>query len=550
MRERVLYAAAQQQHRVVTDELLQREILQIPQLAQLKGPDGSIDVGAYKALLQAQGLSPETFEASVRQAALLQQVLGSAAGQVPGSAGVAKVALDAFLQRREVQIQNFEPKAYVAKVKPSDDELQGYYKAQEAAFRTTEEAAIEYVTLDAAAMERGVTVTNDEAREHYKQNVKSFTSNEERQAAHILVVADASASSEQRKAAKAEAERILAEVRKNPADFAALARKYSQDPGSAANGGELGFFGRKAMTPAFENAAYALKPGEISDVVESDFGYHIIKLQAVRGGEVKPFEAVQAQVESDIRKQKAQDLYSKSSEEFGNTAEDQSDSLQPLVDKFKLTRQAGTVAKAPAPGASGPLGSARLLEAVFANDVLKDKRNSHAIETGRNQLTVARIVEHRPARARPFDEVKDQVREAVVVQQAAALARKEGEARAAQLKGAADSATGLGPAIMLSRFKAENQPPEVVNAAMSAPSPLPQIVGVDLGARGYAVVRVNKIEAPKPDSPEVVEMAPRYAQAWAFAQSQAYYEALKKRMGAEILVDPLKAAPEVPAAER
>ena len=521
----------------ITDEQLQREILQIPQLAQLKAPDGSIDVGAYKALLQAQGYTPESFEASVRQGALLQQVL-SVSGQVPASAAVAKVALDSYLQRRDVQLQTFEPTAYTAKVKPTDEELQAHYKTNEAAYRTAEQASIDYVTMDAEALKRGMAVSAEDARKYYDQNVARFTATQERQASHILIVADKAAPAEQRKAAKAEAERILADLRKAPDQFAAMAKKLSQDPGSAAQGGDLGFQKREAWVPAFADAVFAMKQGEISDVVESDFGFHIIRLQATRGGDVKPFDAVKAQVEDDIRKQQAQKLYADSIEGFGNTAYEQSDSLQPLLDKFKLTKQSATVARAPAPAASGPLQSARLLEAVFSDDVLKNKRNSPAVETGRSQLTVARLIEHRPARVRPFDEVKEQVRASVVQQQAAALARKEGEARLAQLK-TADDAAGLGAAITLSRFKTENQPQEVINAALSAASPLPQVMGVDLGAGGYAVVRVNKITPPPPDSPEVAEMAPRYAQAWAVAQSQAY-RSLKKRMDTEILVDPMK----------
>ncbi len=541
IRERVLYASAQQQHMTVTDDQLQREILQIPQLAQLKAADGSVDVGAYKALLQAQGYTPESFEASVRQGALLQQVL-SVSGQVPASAAVAKVALDSYLQRRDVQLQTFEPKAYTAKVKPTDEEVQAHYKTNEAVYRTSEQASIEYVTLDADALMRGVAVSAEDARKYYDQNVTRFTATQERQASHILIVADKAAPAEQRKAAKTEAERILAELRKTPDQFAAMAKKLSQDPGSAAQGGDLGFQKREAWVPAFADAVFAMKQGEISNVVESDFGYHIIRLQATRGGDVKPFEAVKAQVEEDIRKQQAQKLYADSTEGFGNTAYEQSDSLQPLLDKYKLTKQSATVARAPAPAASGPLESPRLLEAVFSDDVLKNKRNSPAVETGRSQLTVARLVEHRPARVRPFDEVKEQVRASVVQQQAAALARKEGEARLAQLKTAGDAA-GLGAVITLSRFKTENQPQEVINAALSAASPLPQVMGVDLGAGGYAVVRVNKITPPPPDSPEVAEMAPRYAQAWAVAQSQAYYEALKKRMDTQILIDPAKVEP-------
>jgi peptidyl-prolyl cis-trans isomerase D len=539
VRERVLYASAQQQRLTVTDDRLQRELLRIPQLAQLKAPDGSIDIGAYKALLQSAGMTPESFEASVRQGALLNQPLAGAAGPVPTSSAAANAALQALLQQREIQTQVFDPKAYAAKVAPTDDDLQAHYKAHEAEYRTVEEAVIEYVSLDLEALERGVTVSKDDAQKFYEQNVSRFTAAEERQAAHILVAADKAGPAEQRSAAKAAADKILAEVRKAPDQFAAIAKKQSQDPGSAEQGGDLGFQRREAWVKPFADAVFAMKPGEISDVVETDFGYHVIRLQATRGGERKPFAEAQAQVEKEIKTAQAQKLYTESVDAFGNTAYEQSDSLQPLAEKFKLTKQTATVRRAPTPGAAAPLDSPKLLDAVFSDDVLEKKRNSQALETGRNRMTVARLVEHKPAKLRPFDEVKAQVREAVVADKASALARKDGKARVDQLKGGGD-ATGLGAAATVSRVKPDKQPPEVVSAAMAAPAPLPQYIGVETADGGYTVVRVVKSSPPPADSPELAQMTPRYAQAWSEAQAQAYYKALEKRVGVEILVDPTR----------
>jgi peptidyl-prolyl cis-trans isomerase D len=539
IRDRVLYAAAQDQKLTVTDDALRREILRIPELAQLKAPDGSIDIGAYKAFLSQRGFTPESFEAGLRQDALLSQVLAGGASLVPESAAPARVAADSVLQRRKIQLQVFEAKDYAAKVTPTPEQLDEHYKRNEAAHRTTEQAVIEYVTLDAEALKKGVTVTPEQAKQYYEQNVARYTSIEERQAAHILIVAEASASADQKKAAKEKADVVLAEVRKSPDQFAALAKKHSQDPGSAPQGGDLGFQRREAWVPAFANAVFAMKPGEISNLVETDFGFHIVRLQATRGGERKPFEAVRAEVEDEIRKQQAQKVYGESTDAFGNTAYEQPDSLQPLVDKFKLEKKTATVSRAPALGSAAPLDSAKLLDAVFGDDVLKNKRNSQAIETGRSNLTVARLVEHRPSRVRPFDEVKDQVRASYVEQQAAELARKDGEARLAQLKTSSDVA-GLGAVIEVSRPKPDAAPFEVMRAALEAPLPLPQVLGVSLGARGYAVVRVIEALPPAPDAPEIAQLAPRYTQAWASAQSAAHVEALKKRMSTEILVDVTK----------
>lgn len=536
VRERVLFAAARKQHLVVTDEQLQTELMAIPQLAKLRTPTGGVDVVAYKALLQAQGLTPESFEASVRQEAMLRQVLEGPASPVPNSVAATRRALEALLQRREVQIQAFEPQTYMAKVVPTDADLTAYYKANEGLFKTQEQAAIEYVVLDAEALKDGVSVSTDDVQKYYEQNIASFTNAEERQASHILIKADKALPGDQRAAARVQAETLLAQVRKSPDQFAAVAKKHSQDPGSAEQGGDLGFFGRSAMVKPFEDAAYAMKVGEISNVIETDFGFHIIRLVTTRGGEKQPFDKVKQKIEDDLKLQLAQKRYNEASESFGNLAYEQADSLQPLIDRLKLTKRNATVARAPAPGASGVLASTKLLDAVFSDDVLKNKRNSPAVETSRAQLTAARVTQHQPARLLPLDEVKDRVRAAVIAQQASALAKKDGEARLAQLK-TSNATTGLPAAVSLSRAQTQNQPQDVINAVMRTPtSPLPQWVGVDLGGGGFTLVRINAVTPPAADSPEVTGLAPKYAEAWSAAQAKGYFDALKKRFDAEVLV--------------
>jgi peptidyl-prolyl cis-trans isomerase D len=288
------------------------------------------------------------------------------------------------------------------------------------------------------------------------------------------------------------------------------------------------------MVKPFEDAVFAMKPGEISPVVESDFGYHIIRLDAVRGGERRPFDAVRAEITEEVRRQLAQRKYAEAAEQFTNTVYEQADSLQPVIDKLGLTLQTATVQRSPAPGATGPLASKALLEAVFGNEALRNKRNTDAIETGPSQLVAARVVQHEPQRLRPLEEVKDVVRAQVVAQQAAALARKEGEARLAALE-AGGSDAGLPAAVTLSRAAPQGQPPAVVDAVLRAgTSTLPSVFGVDLGARGYAVVRLTQVRPPEPTAPEVTQLQPQYARAWADAETRAYYEALKARFKVDI----------------
>ena len=543
VRERVLLTAAHSAHFSISDDRLQREVMAIPQLAALRGPDGSIDVAAYKALIAAQGLTTEGFEANMRQDLVLRQVLAGVTNSVAPAGAAGRTALDALLQQREVQILRFDSKDQAAGFKASDAELAAYHKAHEAQFRAAEQATIEYAVLDLDTLNAGISVTDDDLRKYYGENVSRYTAAEERRASHILINVAKDAPAAERSQGKAKAEGLLAELRKNPAAFAELAKKNSGDTASAERGGDLDFFSRGAMVKPFEDAAFAMKPGEISNLVATDFGFHIIRLDGVRGGESKPFEGVRAEIEVEVKKQLAQKKYADAAEQFTNTAYEQSDSLQPLIDKLKLKKQTATVQRTPAAGAAGALASVKLLGAVFGNDVLKNKRNTEAVEVGPNQLAAARVVQHHPARVLPLAEVLPRVRERVIAEQSATAARKLGEAKLAALRGGSD-ATALPAAVVFSRASAQTQPRALVDAVLGADATkLPLWLGVDLGEAGYAVIRLLAVKPPMPESPELTQLLPRYAQAWGAAEAQAYYNALKARYKVEIKADAVPAAP-------
>ncbi len=541
VRERVLFAAATRAHFTVGDERLQRELMTVPQLAALRRPDGSMDVAAYKVLIEAQGMTIEGFEANMRQDLVLRQVLGGVTASVSPAGAPGRIALDALLQQREVQVLRFDAAQQAANIAPSDAELAAFHKAHEADFRAPEQASIEYVVLDLDVLKAGINVPEEDLRKYYSENASRYTAAEERRASHVLIGAAKDAPATERAQAKAKAEALLAELRKNPASFADVAKKNSSDTGSAQRGGDLDFFARGAMVKPFEDAAFAMKTGEISNVVETDFGYHIIRLDAVRGGDKKPFDAVRAEIEDEVKKQLAQKRYAEVAEQFSNTVYEQADSLQPVIDKLKLKKQTATVQRTPAAGATGALASAKLLEAVFGNEAVRNKRNTEAVEVGPNQLAAARVVQHTPARVQALAEVLPQVRQRVIAEQAAARARKAGEARLAELRAGGDT-SALPAAVMLSRASAQSQPRALVDAVLRADATkLPQWLGVDLGEAGYAVVRLTAIKPPPADAPELTQLLPRYSQAWGAAEAQAYYSALKTRFKAAIEADAVAA---------
>ncbi|MBT9595882.1 MAG: SurA N-terminal domain-containing protein [Vitreoscilla sp.] len=529
VRDRVMRTAAVKENLIVTDQRLQRIFTTDPQYASVRLPDGSVN----KDFLAARGMTSPMFAEQLRQDLAIRQVMQGVSGsQVAGQASV-ELALDSLLERREAHLQRFDAKEYLAKVNPTDADIEGFYKKNPSQFRSVENAVIEYVVLDLDAMKKQITVSDDDLRKYYEQNASRYTSAEERRASHILVNAPKDAPAADREKAKAKAEGLLAEARKNPAGFAEQAKKSSDDKGSAVNGGDLDFFGRGAMTKPFEDAAFAMKVGEISSLVESEYGYHIIKLVATRGGERKPFEALRADILEEVSKPLAQKRYAEVAEQFTNMVYEQSDSLQPVVDKLKLVKAQATVQRTAVPGATGPLASAKLLEAVFSTDAVKNKRNTEAVETGANQLVSARIVEHHPERVLPLAEVRDRVVAQLRSQQAAAAARKDGEARLAALR--QNPTEGLPMGLTLSRTQAQGQPRPVVDAVLRADlSKGPAVIGIDLGDQGYVVARVQQKAQRDAKDPENERAKPFVTQALTAAESEAYYLALKRRYKVEL----------------
>jgi len=538
VREKVLLVAADKAGYETTDERLLREYMTNRQFDQFRKPDGGLNVAALEGALAAQGLSKQGFDRLKREELAMRQVQAGIAGTVFAPATAASGAIDAMFQQREVQVQRFDTKDYLSKVNPSQAEIEAYYKdpAHAAEFQTKEKADIEYVVLDLEAIKKGIKVPEEELKKYYTENEKSFTVPEERRASHILIKAEKDTADERAKA-KAKAEALQAELTKNPAGFADIARKNSQDPGSAEKGGDTDLFiGRGDTDKAYEDALFALKkPGDLSPVTETKEGFYILQLKAARGGDKRSFESVRAEIEQERKKQLAQAEFSKDATDFTNLVYEQADSLKPAADRLKLeVRTAKGVTRTPAADAAGPLASSKLLEALFSADALRNKRNTEAIETSASTLVSARITQYSPAATPPLAEVSAKVREKVVAIQAAALARKEGEARLAALRQTPTTDLGT-PPMTVSRAQAKDLPRPVVDAVLKAPAtPLPAVTGVDLGNDGYAVARVVKILGRDPIAADATQASAQYAQSWAAAEAQAYYAALKSRFKVEV----------------
>lgn len=537
VRERVMAQAADQFKLTTSDARLARDLQEDPGIASLRRPDGKLDMERYRQMAASQGLTPEGFEARVRRDLSVRQVESGLTQTGFAAVAVADVALNAFFERREVQIANFFSKEFASRVNPTEAELETFYKANQALFQAPEQASIEYVVLDLESVKKSITLSDADLKSYYDQNAARLSGNEERRASHILINAAKDAPAAEREKARSRAQELLAALRKAPDSFAELAKKNSQDTGSATKGGDLDFFARGAMVKPFEDAAFAMKKGDISELVESDFGYHIIKLTDIKAPKQRSFEELRASIEADLKTQQAQRKFAETAEAFTNGVYEQSDSLKPVADKLKLeVRSAEKLSRNAAAGVTGPLANAKFLAAIFGPDAIEKKRNTEAIETAPNQLTAGRITQYQAARTLVLADVRANVRERLVAARAAELAAQDGAAKLAAWKAAPGSAV-MPAAQTLSRDQAQNTPPQILNAVLRADtSKLPVFVGVSMGSQGYAVVKINQLVArPVPTEVAAKQDRAQYAQWWTAAESQAYYGLLKERFKAEIM---------------
>jgi peptidyl-prolyl cis-trans isomerase D len=540
VQQRVMAAAAQDLRLFTSDQRLQRDLQSNEVIASLRLPDGKLDIEAYRALLARQGMTPDMFENQVRQDLSVQQITQGVLSSGFTTPAAAAPGLKAFFERRQVRVAPFTAAQFAAQAVPTDADLKSHYDNNTAAFQTLEQADVEYVVLDAQAMAQDIRLNEADVRAYFEQNTAQWAGAQERRASHILFNLDPKADSATQAAVKQKAQAVLDEVRQQPERFAALAKQHSQDPGSAAEGGDLNFFGRNAMVKAFEDAAFSLSKGQISDLVQTDFGWHIIRVTDIKEPPKPSFEALRGQIEEDLKKQQAQRLFAEAAETFTNMVYEQADSLQPVAERFKLTvqTQAGLTRRVQAD--AGVWSNDRLLSAVFSPDSIAKKTNTEAVELGSGRLAAARIVRYAPAATQPFEQVKDAVRARWVAQRAVELAQAQGEQSLAAWKGGA-APTGLGESRTISRVAALGLNPEAINAVMSASAQaLPAWVGVKLPNQGYVVIQVEQV-LPAEGLGQAQDQ--QYAQAWTDAESKAYVESLKSRYKAQIL------AP-APAAQR
>jgi peptidyl-prolyl cis-trans isomerase D len=538
IRQRLLVGQAVRANVLVSDEQLQQVISEQPAFQE----DGKFSHARYVDLLKRQNTTEVGFENGLRRDLMLQRVNGAYLATAIVSNSVSERLLRINAQQREVSQNVLDPEKFTAQVKVDEGAVKAYYDAHQNELQVAEQARLQFVVLSLDAIAAQTDTTADEIKQAYEQNQQQYSKGEERQASHILITADAQATAEQKQAARSKAEQLLKQVQQNPAGFAELAKKNSQDPGSAEKGGDLGSFPRGAMVKPFDDAVFQMKVGDIAGPVESPFGFHIIKLTAEKK---HGFDEAKKQVEIDLKRQKAGKKFAEFAEQFNNLVFEQGDSLKPAADALKLGMQtSGWVGRNG--GENKLLNHPKLLQAVFADDAVKNKRNTEVVDVGNNTLVSARVLEYKAATIRPLTEVSGDIVKRLTHQQAAQLAAKEGRELLAKLKQSGGEEVGWSAAKLVSRDNVQGYTrPAIAEIFKTDGGKLPAYVGYENPQGGYMLVKITRIvDIETLDDAKRKAAADELRQLVAQEELNAYVASLKLKADVKVVQDSLEKKPQ------
>lgn len=537
--QRVIALATADDRFMVSDNVLRQAIAQIPAVQE----NGRFSRELYTQALAAQGLTPAQFEASLRYQLAQGLVLDPVVESAVYPAAIVESLLQAMRQEREIRLRKFSADDYRTGIQVSDSDIQQYYDAHRDEFAVPETINAEFVLLDGEAAMGQVSVSDDEIAQYYEQNRNRFTTEASRRVSHILVEVPAGADDAARTRARERAEDVLRTVREGSRSFADVAREYSDDKGSAAAGGDLGWITQGSLVPAFEQVAFALKEGDVSEVVETEFGFHIIRADEVRPVQVKPLAEVRDQLANEIRTQKAAQRFGDLAAQFTNLVYDESQSLQPVAETLGLpirTAQGITRDNAPA-DAPDVFQDSRVRQALFSEDVARNRNNSGIIELAPDRLVAVRAIDVIPAHTASLDSVAARIREQLTQQRALQAAEAAGREFLARLEQGASAQQGLEGPFTVSRAAPGGVPVPVVQAVMSVNrnAKLPAFVGT-VTPEGYVVAVVEHIiEPPAPDNAMVQGERAILANSLAQAEARAVIQQLRKQY--EVKIEPLAA---------
>ncbi len=530
----------------VSDETLRNTIAAIPEVQD----NGRFSPERYRQVLAAQGMSPTSFEAGLRRDLAVARVLEPVGQSARAPSEVVASLETALTQQRTVQLRRFAAADYRSQVTVTPADIQAWYDANKQQLQIPEQVQVQYLVLDEAAATQGVQVKDEDLASYYEQNKNRFGQPERRRASHIMINLAPGASEDARKAARAKAEDLAKQAAADPAQFAELARKNSQDAGSASNGGDLGWLAPGMLTGPLEKAIFGQAKDQVSGVIETPSGLHVVKVTEIQPAAIKPLAEVKDQITAEVRKQLAAVRFSEMASQLNKQVYDQRDSLQPAADTvgLKLRTAAGVTREGllsadkagPGSAAASPdaalLDNPRVRQVLFSPDVLREKQNSGVIELSPDTMLALRVGAVEPAHVPPLDKVSDTIRAKLLDERSAEAAKQAGEAAlAADRANPAAAPEGFGAPVVVSRQDPKELPRSVLDAVMRLPAAtLPAYAGVQSGS-DYTLARLEKVEAGTVDPADKERLAQQVSGAWGQAENEAVLRMLREEYKVQVL---------------
>ena len=539
--EQVVRLAAEDAHIVIGDAAVRDYITSIPAFQR----DGKFDADQYRLVL-AQGMPPRTpamFDQVVREG-LQQSIIPTALSQSGfATKGESERLLKLLGETRDVEFAVLPaPAADTSAV--DDAQIKQWYEAHPRDFMQPESVSIEYVELDAAHMPAVAAADEATLRQRYNDEKARFVKPEERLASHILISVAADADEATRKAAEAKAAKLAEQAQQPGADFAALAKANSEDPGSKAVGGDLGWVERGVMDKAFEDALFAMQPGKVSAPVKTPFGYHVLQLRETRGGEGRSFEEVRDQLAAEQLQADTERAFNDLAGKLVDLVYKNPTALEPAAREVNLPVQ--TLGPFTHADASGIAANPAVLRAAFSDALKEDGTVSDPIELGPNHSVMIRVTAHEPEQAIPLQQARDKVIAAVRAQRAEESLKKSADALLAKLQ-AGQTLQALAEAEKLQLMPLPGLPRSAPvptaaasSAVFSAAAPVdgkPTYGQVELGDGRVAVYAVTKVTPGKLDEvpePQRAMLKQQLSQIDGAAAAQAYVDGMRKRFKVQV----------------
>ncbi|MBS0483786.1 MAG: SurA N-terminal domain-containing protein [Proteobacteria bacterium] len=535
IQQRLLYREAIGNGFTVLDSQIVKTIREVPAFQK----DSKFSKQQYEQLLRAQGLTPAIFESRIRQELLLQLLLDGYSDYAFAPKVVAERVHYLSEVKREINQSQIAPEQFLTQVTPEEKDIVAYYEKHKADFDLPERARIEYLVLSPDAVAKNETVSDEAVTTYFSEHQAEFGQPEERKASHILISIAADATDDEKLAARKKAEDLLEQVKQNPEQFAEIAKQNSDDPGSAMRGGDLGFFGRGVMVKAFEDKIFSMQLDEISDIVETDFGLHIIKLTAIKEEKHPNLDAVREQIENKLKLEMVSSIFGELAEDFSNVVYEQGDSLQAAARKFELPVQTSDWITR---SSTDPeiLSNDKLLSAIFSEDSVTNHRNTEAIEVKPDTLVSARVLEYRPATTQSLEVVKEQIVDKLKKQMAEAKAIEEGQAKLARLQAGEDvSDVAWSDAKQISYMQPQDLDPETLRAVFNTDlGALPVYAGVANSKGGFNLIRINRVVEPESaDNAKLDGFSKQLQQMITQEEMSAYLTAIRQRYDVKVKQD-------------